>query len=125
MPRSPYAGPYDRLARTIHEPENEQACWVGTGRKVDDRGYIRMNFHVPGAGGNKTLTSHVALWILLHYREFIHNIDDLYLACVEFRMSGLELDHQCFNPSCRNPDHLLPEWAIDNNRRKRRTANYA
>jgi len=30
----------------------------------------------------------------------------LYLACLEIRSSGLDLDRPCENPKCINPDHL-------------------
>ena len=34
--------------------------------------------------------------------------DELYLAYLEFRASGLQLDHLCSEPACRRPSHLNP-----------------
>lgn len=33
---------------------------------------------------------------------------------VNFRASGLQLDHECHNPSCRRPSHLTPRTQSEN-----------
>jgi hypothetical protein len=32
--------------------------------------------------------------------------NEVYLAALELRYSGLEIDHTCVNAPCCNPDHL-------------------
>lgn len=85
---------------------SDGACWLGDGAMVCRYSYHRMNFWVPGLGRSVALTTHVALWCALQAE--VSTIDDIYLAYLEFRASGLELDHTCVEPACRNPDHLEP-----------------
>jgi hypothetical protein len=110
---SPYYSLYHRLSSTIHEPENEQACWIGNGRKVCRFGYHRINVWVPGLGKTVQMSAHVALWVALQWG--VSSPDEIYLAYLEFRYSGLTLDHTCVRPACRNPDHLKPVTMTVNN----------
>jgi hypothetical protein len=110
MARSPYSSPYARLTSTVRD--NGDECWLGDGSKVCRYGYHRMNFWVPGLGRRVALTAHIALWCALH--SGAQTIDEIYLAYLEFRASGLELDHTCVEPSCRNPDHLDPVTHSEN-----------
>lgn len=106
------------MVETVHEPENEQACWVGRERTTCRYGYKRANFYIPGLGDRKTLTSHIVLWVCME--SGADTIDDMYLAYLEFMHSGLTIDHLCYNPACRNPDHLEPKTLLDNIRNQRR-----
>jgi len=104
MARSPYGTPYARLTAVAADLDDE--CWLGDGAKVCRYGYHRMNFWVPGLGRAVALSTHIALWCAL--QADVHTVDELYLAYLEFRCSGLELDHECNEPACRNPGHLTP-----------------
>lgn len=101
MSTSPYGTPYARLTQTVIEDGD---CWRADGAMICKWGYHRTHFWVPGLGRRVHLTSHVALWCALHAEA--QTVDDLYLAYLEFRCSGLELDHTCVEPACRNPAHL-------------------
>lgn len=115
---SPYLSVWDRLVKTVHEPENEQGCWIGRETKTCKYGYKRINLYVPGLQDRVAVTSHVLLWVCLESGVF--SADDLYLAYLEFRESGLTIDHLCYNTGCRNPDHLEAKTFIDNIRNQRR-----
>ncbi len=66
-----------------------------------------MPFWVPGLDyARKFLTAHVATWIV--QQTGCKTVDELWLLYCEFRASGLQLDHECSNPGCRNPDHVKP-----------------
>lgn len=104
MPRTPYSNLWERLVANTAEPSNSNDCWRWSARLR--KWYGRIDVYVPGLGKNVTLTAHVAAWVWLHAEP--KNIDEFYLAYIEFRESGLELDHQCNNTTCIYPDHLLP-----------------
>lgn len=106
--RSPYATLYERLAASTSEPANEQSCWCWDRSKRDRAGYGRLNVYVPGLLKSRTMYAHVAMWLHLALPSG-YTLDDLYLAWVELRCSGLQVDHLCHNPSCLFPDHLDPE----------------
>lgn len=106
------------MVKTIHEPENDNACWVGREATRCKFGYRRTTFYIPGLGGPKTLSSHVVLWVCLESGAKTAN--DMYLAYLEFKESGLTIDHLCWNPECRNPDHLEVKTFIDNIANQRR-----
>lgn len=108
MSISPYGTPYARLTQTVFEGGD---CWLAEGPRCK-WGYHRTHFWVPGLGRRVHLTSHIALWCALHAE--VHSVDDLYLAYLEFRCSGLELDHLCVVPACRNPAHLEPVTHSEN-----------
>lgn len=110
---------WERLIANTAEPENEQACWVWTGTKVSSYGYGRTNLYVPWCGDNRCLTAHVLAWVILEDEPL--PTDDLYLAYLEVRESGLQLDHLCCNTKCINPDHLELVTPKENSQRKYRT----
>lgn len=115
MARSPYGTPYARLVSRIID--NGDDCWLGDGKMVCRYGYHRMNFWVPGLGRCVALTTHIALWCALE--SGAQTIDEIYMAYLEFRCSGLELDHTCVEPACRNPAHLEPVTPSENVQRAR------
>lgn len=101
---SPYGGPVSRLKATVDDNAGPHDCWPGTGRDVCRKGYHRMNFWVPGLGRAVKLSTHVLLWVAAE--TGFKCMNDLYLAYLEMRHSGLDLDHGCENRACRNPLHL-------------------
>lgn len=103
MARSPYSSPFARLAATVFE---DGECWIADGAKVCRYGYHRTNFWVPALGRAVAMSSHIATWCVEEARA--NTADELYLAYLEFRCSGLELDHTCEEPGCRRPSHLDP-----------------
>ena len=113
--KSPYISLYHRLVSNIHEPENEQACWVWS-RKRGMGGYARFQLYVPGMGGCVTLMAHIALYVWMEARP--DSTDEFYRCYREFIASGLELDHLCVCPPCINPDHTEPVTPSVNNVRK-------
>lgn len=92
----PWYGPDEALGR----------CWQAVGGRVCRGGYVREDYRVRGLG-NRTarLTTHILAWLLDHLGPMER--DDLFLAYVEMRASGLQLDHRCENPACRRPSHLI------------------
>jgi len=58
------------------------------------------------------MTAHVAAWIVKETGAA--TMDDLWLFYCEVRASGLQLDHECENPGCRNPDHVFPRTQTEN-----------
>lgn len=114
---SPHSSPYARLTANVSE---EGDCWCGTERSHARRGgYGQVTFWVPGLGKSHKMSAHLLTWIASQIGVDA-TIDDLYLAYVEFRCSGLELDHVCENPYCRRPDHLDPVTHSENCLRKYR-----
>lgn len=58
------------------------------------------------------MTAHVAAWIVKETGAA--TMDELFLYYREVRESGLQLDHECENPGCRNPDHVHPRTQTEN-----------
>lgn len=115
------------VANSEPESDNEQACWLFTGRKRSQWGYGRTNLYVPGLKTEVALLTHLVAW-LLHQEHVERNADGVYLAYQELRCSGLTLDHLCVQTLCLRPDHLEPETMLDNiklrdERRRRDAAN--
>lgn len=89
--RGPYESLYHRIVANIHEPENEQACWVWK-RQCDRWGYPRMNVYCAQRKRTVKVMVHITLYELL----------------VGPIPKGLQLDHLCTVPPCINPDHVPP-----------------
>lgn len=103
MARSPYSSPFARLVANVTE---DDGCWFGTDRTACRFGYMQVNFYVPGLRRYVKLMAHLCTWVWVE--AGCTTVDELYLAYQELRASGLELDHTCVNPACRNPDHMEP-----------------
>lgn len=102
---------HERLTATVTVDEN--GCWNGFAGDQCRVGYFRLNVRIPGLGyASVKVTAHVALWCWRKWE--CCSVDDLWLAYREFREAGLELDHTCENPACRNPDHLEPCPHVEN-----------
>lgn len=119
MARTPYFNLWERLVANSTEPEASYGCWPWT--KRTSKGYARIDVYIPGLGRNVTLSAHVSAWVWLQAEP--QNIDEFYLAYLEYRHSDLELDHSCVNSTCINPDHVEPVdaktncWMRDKRRR--------
>jgi hypothetical protein len=100
MPR--YPSLYARLVANTHEPENGQACWPWKSH-CDRWGYGRLNVYVPMLGDTVKVQAHLAVFVWLEAAP--SNLDEFWLAYLELRHSGLELDHECVTPGCIHPDH--------------------
>lgn len=74
-------------------------CWVWI-RYVDAKGYARLS------EGRKKLLAHRAF-----YERRFGPIP-----------TGLELDHNCGNPSCVNPEHLTARTPVDHRERHKQAA---
>lgn len=105
-----------RLMANSVEPENGQGCWLGVKEKPDAGGYHRFNLYVPGLLGTRRLMAHIVAWLLTEIE--LRTPDEVYLAYQELTASGLELDHLCRRPDCRNPDHLELVTASENCQRR-------
>lgn len=68
-------------------------------------GYERIAAWIPGLDHERVfMTAHVAAWVV--QQTGATTMDELWLYYCEVRASGLQLDHLCSNPGCRNPDHV-------------------
>lgn len=103
MARSPYASPYEKTLARCSDTEHPKGCWIGTDPSCR-YGYQRANYWIPGLCKSVKLTTHILVWVA--HETGARNMDEIYLAYQEFRASGLELDHECDEPACRNPGHL-------------------
>jgi len=102
---------FGRLMANVTEhtvDERLGACWLGTERTGRTRGgYIQVNARVPGLGGRVVhFSAHVLAWVA--HETGLMTMDELYLAYLEVRHSGLVLDHECNVRECRRPSHLDP-----------------
>lgn len=116
MPSSPYSNLRARLVERCQDADGD--CWMGID-ETDRYGYQRVDIWVPGlhvqgerGSGRRRVMAHVAMWCWDHWK--CRNANDLWLAYRELRESGLELDHSCEEPSCRNPGHLEPMTHVEN-----------
>lgn len=94
---------YARLIRNTHEPANDCACWLWS-LGCDRWGYARFSTRLPGEPYPINLMAHLALFVIVEAKP--STIEEFWLAYLELRHSGLELDHTCEVESCINPDHL-------------------
>lgn len=109
---SEYADLYARLVARCSDCDGE--CWIGTDATVDRCGYQQVDIYVSGLrdpargsnSGRRKVYAHLAAWCWVAWG--CTSTNELWLAYQEFRESGLELDHECEEPSCRNPAHLNP-----------------
>jgi hypothetical protein len=92
-----------RLIANTAEPENDQACWPWSGHPGRG-GYARVTFRIPGEEHPVNVMAHIAMYLVLEVNP--QSIEEFWLAYLELRHSGLELDHTCQNASCISPDHL-------------------
>jgi hypothetical protein len=102
--RSKYHSLWERLVANSDEPTHDNGCWPWKSKKRCRYGYGRFNFYVPGLQRRVALSAHVAMFVLAEAAPETPN--DFYLAYLEVRRCGLELDHGCNNEPCINPDHL-------------------
>src|ERR1700744_6185069 len=80
-------------------------CWVATRGYFCRFGYCREDYRIRGLGGKqKRLSTHILAWLLEHLGPLER--DDLYLAYLELRASGLQVEHKCESTGCRRPSHL-------------------
>ena len=98
-----YSTVYQRLVANTEEPANEQSCWCWS-RRGDKAGYGRIELWVKGLQRTVSLYASVVMWIIVNTEA--RTWDEVYLAALELRHSGLEVDHLCHTPPCVNPDHL-------------------
>lgn len=88
-------------------------CWVATRGRFCCFGYCREDYRIAGLGNKtKRLTTHILAWLLDNLGPM--GRDELYLAYVEFRASGLQIEHRCETPGCRRPSHLEPMTQSEN-----------
>lgn len=105
MSANRYTSMWERLVANTHEPGNDQACWVWSAQR-DRWGYPRFNVRLPFRPYPVTLMAHLAAYVIAEAPP--ETPLDFWLAYLELRCSGLELDHTCNNESCIHPDHLDP-----------------
>lgn len=112
-----YATTWDRLVATS-EPESDlsSSCWNSTLKMRCRYGYARLKFYVPGLKRAVTMTAHVVA--MLCVSASVSTVDDLYLEYLNFRCSGLEVDHLCCNSRCCNPDHVEAVTPSENCKRR-------
>src|SRR5579862_8047919 len=83
-PGDPWFGPHPTLGK----------CLEGIGGIRCRFQYVRVNVRIPGLGGrNKWLSSHILTYLLDELGPM--SIDESYLAYLEVRASGLQIDHAC------------------------------
>lgn len=101
---SAYSSPFARLVANVTE---DGECWLGPEQSTGRGGYCQASFRVPGLDGRVVkFSAHILAWIACE-TELV-DLDELYLAYLEFRCSGLVIDHECERVACRRPKHLFP-----------------
>lgn len=81
---------FERLVAHTDEPENDRGCWVWNGA-TNEKGYGKTSVRVPGKQYPQALYAHRAM------HEAVTG------AKLE---TWQEVDHECQNTSCVNPDHF-------------------
>lgn len=112
---SRYRNLLERLIANTAEPAMEDGCWLWTGKR-DRWLYGRLNVYVPGLRERVTVQAHLAVFVCFEAQP--GNADEFWLAYLELRHSGLELDHLCVSPLCVHPDHTEPVTPAENCRRR-------
>lgn len=80
-------------------------CWVATRGRFCRFGYCRDDYRIRGLDGKtKRLSTHIVAYLLDHLGPLSR--DDLFLAYLELRASGLQVEHRCESTGCRRPSHL-------------------
>ena len=92
---------YARILANTLPPENEQGCWIWTGRLVNK--YPAMSVRTQGR--RRTLRPYRLILVLLEVRGEGQYIMPLYSL---YTYAGFELHHHCRTRRCCNPDHV--EW---------------
>lgn len=87
-----YDSLYARLVANTHEPENDQACWIWSGRISNN--YPRLSMRLPGREHPVALLAHRTMC------EVVLGLP------VNWLPSEIEVDHLCKHPHCINPDHI-------------------
>lgn len=106
-----YANVRERVFSRCLDSEHPKGCWIG----IDGGcrfGYQRQDYWIPQLAARVRLTTHILAYILGQVEDT--DIGDIYLAYLEFRASGLELDHECEETACRKPAHLVPKTHQEN-----------
>lgn len=108
---------YAKLVANVTEDGD---CWLGTERERASYGYVRTSLRI----GHRQVKcmAHILMYCIVQLREELEiheptNVE-LYAAYLEFRESGLEIDHRCNNPPCRFPGHLQPVTRAENEKLK-------
>jgi len=112
-----HASVYAKLVANVTEDGD---CWLGTERERASYGYVRVSLRV-GHRQAKCM-AHILMYCIVQLREELELHEptntELYAAYLEFRESGLEIDHRCNHPPCRFPGHLKPVTRAENERLK-------
>lgn len=114
-----YDNLFTRLVANTHAPTSELGCWPWKAKK-DRWGYGRLNVYVPGLARRVIVQAHLAMLVCVEASPA--NADEFWLAYLELRHSGLELDHTCVVPSCIHPDHHDPVTPKQNCQRREERA---
>jgi len=107
---------YAKLVANVVE---DGKCWLGTERERANYGYVRVSLRI--GHRQAKLMAHILMHCIVELRKLgVHEPtnEELYLAYLEFRESGLEIDHECNQPACRFPGHLEPVTRRENELRK-------
>jgi hypothetical protein len=114
-----YDSLFTRLIANTAEPENDQACWLWTG-KTDRKGYGRLTKRVPGKQSPANRYAHREMEEMMRgqYNEFDLDDDPLGPILLVERPSldpdDETIDHLCYTPGCIHPDHHRPLTRVEN-----------
>lgn len=114
-----YDSLFTRLIANTAEPENDQACWLWTG-KTDRKGYGFITKRVPGKRSPSNRRAHREMEELMRgqYNEFDLD-DDPFGPILLVERPALDpddetIDHLCYTPGCIHPDHHRPLTRVEN-----------
>jgi cold shock CspA family protein len=114
-----YDSLFTRLIANTAEPENDQACWLWTG-KTDRKGYGFITKRVPGKRSPANRRAHREMEELMRgqYNEF--DLDDdplgpiLLVERPPLDPDDETIDHLCYTCRCGNPDHWRIVTRVEN-----------